>query len=446
MKEMSQQFDNVLNLRKQIENIFEVIDSRLVVINDLYKSMIKEYGHNNDFTLAMDSFHFQGSLIEAELKHMKETYYKIGNRLYGEYYKLYHMVIKYIRDDIKNSRLVTNYSKTFPSYKTINNRTIYSINNTKTLHALISEVIVELESIIISKETELVNDRRQTDMGLNIDSLMHMHSYANQLMRAKIDMFREHLEAFINHHTKYYTRLLTRAQLHIGILNDDINIQQFKEGSTDIVSLRKDNPYTVSKNNSTLSNTSIVNKVKRNNIDKNVTTDKINKIVKDEDSIDRPADIKEDAVTTIKKENIVNEPTNNINIDDSTDIKSECGETDISRTDVPDDERFNDNKIGARVGVVGYDEIGTLVFYGERIGGGGKRCGIVFDAPIGKNNGTIKGHKYFSCEDKHGILTIPSKIIFIDEAEAETETEAETEADNDSIIDESVDNTTKKSD
>jgi hypothetical protein len=422
MKEMTHQFDNVLNLRKQIENIFGVIDSRLVVINDLYKSMIKEYGHNNDFTLAMDSFHFQGSLIEAELKHMKDTYYKIGNRLYGEYYKLYHMVIKYIRDDIKNSRLVTNYSKTFPSYKTINNRTIYSINNTKTLHSLISEVIVELETIIISKETELVNDRRQTDMGLNVDSLIHMHSYANQLMRAKIDMFREHLEAFINHHTKYYTRLLTRAQLHIGILNDDINIQQFKEGSTDIVSLRKDNSYTVSKNNSTLGNTSIINEVKKDNdINKNVTAGKVNKISKDEDSIDRTVDIKEDVTTTNKKENVVNEPTNNIDIGDSTDIKSECGETDISRTDVPDDERFNDNKIGARVGVVGYDEIGTLVFYGERIGGGGKRCGIVFDAPIGKNNGTIKGHEYFSCEDKHGILTIPSKIVFTDETEAKNE-------------------------
>jgi hypothetical protein len=332
------------------------------------------------------------------------------------------MVIKYIRDDIKNSRLVTNYSKTFPSYKTINNRTIYSINNTKTLHSLISEVIVELETIIISKETELVNDRRQTDMGLNVDSLIHMHSYANQLMRAKIDMFREHLEAFINHHTKYYTRLLTRAQLHIGILNDDINIQQFKEGSTDIVSLRKDNSYTVSKNNSTLGNTSIINEVKKDNdINKNVTAGKVNKISKDEDSIDRTVDIKEDVTTTNKKENVVNEPTNNIDIGDSTDIKSECGETDISRTDVPDDERFNDNKIGARVGVVGYDEIGTLVFYGERIGGGGKRCGIVFDAPIGKNNGTIKGHEYFSCEDKHGILTIPSKIVFTDETEAKNE-------------------------
>ena len=120
-------------------------------------------------------------------------------------------------------------------------------------------------------------------------------------------------------------------------------------------------------------------------------------------------------------------PSLDQNIDDITDIKSECGETDISRTDISDDARFNDNKIGARVGVVGYDGIGTLVFYGDRIGGGGKRCGIVFDTPIGKNNGTVKGHKYFSCEDKHGILTIPSKIVFTDEAEAEAETKTENE-------------------
>ena len=449
---MSPQFDNVLNLRTQIESIFGMIDSRIIVIHDLYKSMIKEYGHNNDFTLAMDSFHFQSSLIETELKNMKETYHKIGNRIYGEYYKLYHMVIKYIRDDLKNSRLVTNYSKSFPPYKTINNRTIYSINNTKALYTLISEVIIELESIIISKETELTNDRRQTDMGLNVDSLIHMHSYANQLMRAKIDMFREHLEAFINHHTKYYTRLLTRAQLHIGTLNDDINIHRFKEGNKDFIPLHKDNPYTAPKNSNTFSSTDTINKVKEDsNIDKNIAKDIAKDVVnetiktetpitKQEDSIDKNGDIKENATTLIKEESIVDESTNNVNIDDTIDIKSECGETDISRTDIPDDARFNDNKIGARVGVVGYDGIGTLVFYGDRIGGGGKRCGIVFDTPIGKNNGTVKGHKYFSCEDKHGVLTIPSKIIFIDEAE----TEADDENANDSIVVESVDNTTKK--
>ena len=211
---------------------------------------------------------------------------------------------------------------------------------------MISEVIVELESIIISKETELINDRRQTDMGLNVDSLIHMHSYANQLMKAKVDMFREHLEAFINHHTKYYTRLLTRAQLHIGTLNDDINIHRFKEENRDIISSHKDNSYTAPKNDNALS-TNIVNKVKEDsNIDKNIIKDVVNEtiktetpITKNEDSIDKNGDTKENATTLIKEESIVDEPTNNVNIDDTIDIKSECGETDISRTDVPDDER-----------------------------------------------------------------------------------------------------------
>ena len=44
-----------------------------------------------------------------------------------------------------------------------------------------------------------------------------------------------------------------------------------------------------------------------------------------------------------------------------------------------------------------------------------KRCGVELDKPIGKNNGTIKNHKYFTCKEKHGVLVVPWKITFLDD-------------------------------
>ena len=60
--------------------------------------------------------------------------------------------------------------------------------------------------------------------------------------------------------------------------------------------------------------------------------------------------------------------------------------------------------------VEGYDSIGTLVFYGDHNSKPGKRCGIILDDSIGRNNGTVGGHKYFECEDKKGILVAPYKV------------------------------------
>lgn len=38
------------------------------------------------------------------------------------------------------------------------------------------------------------------------------------------------------------------------------------------------------------------------------------------------------------------------------------------------------------------------------------RAGVVLTNPIGKNNGVVKGHKYFMCRPKHGILVDPAKV------------------------------------
>lgn len=62
------------------------------------------------------------------------------------------------------------------------------------------------------------------------------------------------------------------------------------------------------------------------------------------------------------------------------------------------------SKVGARVRVEGYAGLGTLRFFGPHKTRPGSRCGVEFDQPVGKNNGTIDGHTYFVCQPNHGIL------------------------------------------
>lgn len=40
----------------------------------------------------------------------------------------------------------------------------------------------------------------------------------------------------------------------------------------------------------------------------------------------------------------------------------------------------------------------------------GQWAGIVLDEPIGKNDGSVAGVRYFQCEDGRGIFTRPSKL------------------------------------
>ncbi|EGD73799.1 TK/RTKC protein kinase [Salpingoeca rosetta] len=70
--------------------------------------------------------------------------------------------------------------------------------------------------------------------------------------------------------------------------------------------------------------------------------------------------------------------------------------------------------VGKRVSVQGYACKGTLRFFGNHSVTRAVRCGVELDQPLGKNNGTVKGHKYFSCKDKHGVLCHPGKVSVIE--------------------------------
>jgi len=54
---------------------------------------------------------------------------------------------------------------------------------------------------------------------------------------------------------------------------------------------------------------------------------------------------------------------------------------------------------------------GVIRFVGLHAENNEPRVGVEMNKPNGKNNGTVKGHTYFECKDRHGLLTIPSKVV-----------------------------------
>lgn len=66
-------------------------------------------------------------------------------------------------------------------------------------------------------------------------------------------------------------------------------------------------------------------------------------------------------------------------------------------------------QVGDRVWVNG-NKPGVVQFLGETQFAPGQWAGIVLDEPIGKNDGSVAGVRYFQCEALRGIFTRPSKL------------------------------------
>ncbi|XP_025201835.1 CAP-Gly domain-containing linker protein 1-like isoform X2 [Melanaphis sacchari] len=72
----------------------------------------------------------------------------------------------------------------------------------------------------------------------------------------------------------------------------------------------------------------------------------------------------------------------------------------------------SDLKIGDRVIISSGQgsKLGVLRYRGVTQFAPGEWCGIELDDPLGKNNGTVEGIKYFECEDKFGLFTPIAKV------------------------------------
>uniref|UniRef100_A0A3B3WDL4 Dynactin subunit 1 n=1 Tax=Poecilia mexicana TaxID=48701 RepID=A0A3B3WDL4_9TELE len=80
-------------------------------------------------------------------------------------------------------------------------------------------------------------------------------------------------------------------------------------------------------------------------------------------------------------------------------------------------------QIGSKVEVTGKGQQGTVAYIGATLFASGKWVGIILDEPKGKNDGTVQGKRYFSCEENHGIFVRSSQIQVIDDGSAATSPE-----------------------
>ncbi|KAM6403973.1 CAP-Gly domain-containing linker protein 1 isoform 5-T6 [Rhynochetos jubatus] len=90
--------------------------------------------------------------------------------------------------------------------------------------------------------------------------------------------------------------------------------------------------------------------------------------------------------------------------------KAAASEKTSSTTTADAHEEFVDDfRVGERVWVNG-NKPGFIQFLGETQFAPGQWAGIVLDEPIGKNDGSVAGVRYFQCEPLRGIFTRPSKL------------------------------------
>eukprot|EP01094_Clydonella_sp_ATCC50884_P027153 TRINITY_DN7684_c0_g1_i1.p1 TRINITY_DN7684_c0_g1~~TRINITY_DN7684_c0_g1_i1.p1 ORF type:complete len:404 (+),score=164.96 TRINITY_DN7684_c0_g1_i1:187-1398(+) len=74
-------------------------------------------------------------------------------------------------------------------------------------------------------------------------------------------------------------------------------------------------------------------------------------------------------------------------------------------------------QVGDWVQVKGTGQLrkGKVAYVGQTQFADGTWCGVVFDSPQGKNDGSVAGVRYFTCEANHGSFLRPEKLVLCNE-------------------------------
>jgi hypothetical protein len=234
LTELNAKFENLKGMRLDLRIIFDEISLKLQSLNKLYEDLVKTHGQN-DYTFGIDSFYFQNKLINMEYENMLKLFSSVDNRVYCEYYKIYKLILDYVHVDLKHTKIldkVVAIQQNFPPYKDLEPLKNYDFALTCNIQQIVMQILHDLQDFLVIKQAITLQDKQQSEMGINIDNIVHAQVYNNVLLHERITMYMRYIESFNLHHHKYLSRLTLKSKIMIGIVNQDIQLKSLSKINT----------------------------------------------------------------------------------------------------------------------------------------------------------------------------------------------------------------------
>jgi hypothetical protein len=221
-------FNNIKEIRTNVMYCFNALEIKLTKLKNTTNEFVKNNKHNI-FVFGLDSFQFQGKLIDYEYNDMRKFYFALNNRMYCEYYKLYKLIIQYAEEIIgtnKNIEMLKSQA-IFPIYKDLEPFKQYNFETIEEIHKTIVTLLNDLNEHIIAKETQLQLFHLKQRSGLNINNFVTTFDFDVIVIKQKCLLYLSYLEFFHNIHTKHFKRFSKKMKLMNDYLDEDI---KFDEG------------------------------------------------------------------------------------------------------------------------------------------------------------------------------------------------------------------------
>ena len=206
-------FAAIIQLFDEIQIRKTEITEKLNYLKEIYNKLIKE-NNKKIFLFCLDSFYFQYKVLTIEMDNINRFVSLINNRMYGDYYKLYHIIILQCGQFNIDTREISADSKKYPNYRDLEPFHEYDLEHIVGLHGDILTVLTQLFVHYSNKE--------QSITGYNDTANVHTLEYENTLLREQVSLYVGYVAFFHNSHSAYLTKLSSKIHVFYREIEDDI--------------------------------------------------------------------------------------------------------------------------------------------------------------------------------------------------------------------------------
>ena len=218
------EFQNIIKMNNDILDEKKMIHNKLLVLKQTYNNLIKN-NYKKIYIFCLDSFYFQYKILSFEMENTGNFINLINNRMYGDYYKLYNIILLFCKEKNIELNIEINKDK-FPVYNDLEPFFEYTINEIHNLFFDILKIIGELYNNYFNVENK-IGEYKMNNNGISISNLINTMECENSMLREQILLYLNYISFFNNIQKDYLIKLFLKInQFHKEIdeylLSNDI--------------------------------------------------------------------------------------------------------------------------------------------------------------------------------------------------------------------------------
>ena len=205
-----------------------VVQGKLKELKNNYDKMVQN-NKKKIFLFCLDSYYFQYKTLLVETENIDKYISMIKNRMYGDYYKLFSIIITEMSPLVKIDDYVCKQQK-YTQYKEIEPFYEYPQNDVLELHKDILKLLNLLYKEYLQNEKKVIENNESG--GLYVENFIQTLNFENNIFKEKILLYVGYLHFYHKLQDKYLTGLFRRVDLFYKEIEENI-ITNGNMGSND---------------------------------------------------------------------------------------------------------------------------------------------------------------------------------------------------------------------